>query len=196
MSGLLSRSATAYKFRHYQKHESGLDRLVWASMGHGDYIDLSDQEVFRGSKRDLEIINDAPWNGNALADEGEVDILDVYFDTQAVRANTYFALLSAAPGETTTMATMSEIETPGTSGYNRIAVARGTDWGAPTAGGGTTSTTKQFAATGAWTAATDLALVTALTGTAGLFIAWSALSQTRTLGNGDTLDVSMTVSAE
>jgi hypothetical protein len=29
-----------------------------------------------------------------------------------------------------------------------------------------------------------------------LFIAWSALSQSRTLGDGDTLDVSMTVSME
>ena len=195
MSGLLRRHATAYKFRHYTPHESGIDRLIWASDGPEAFVDLSNDEVFRGSKADLELIHDLAWNGNALADEGEVDILNVYFDTQAVRTSLYFGLTSVAPGETSTLASITELAV--SNNYARILVTRGTDWGAPTAGGGTTSTTKQFSASGgAWTGATDLFLTTSASGTTGEFIAWSALSQTRTLGDGDTLDVSMTVSME
>ena len=189
---------TQYKFRHWTKDpESGLDRLLWASDGPDRSIEISPTEILlRGSERERELIGDQGWSPNALANEGEVDILDVYFDAQAVRTNLYFGLVTAAPSETTTEATMSEL-TPATFNYNRIAVVRGTDWGVPTHAAGTLSTTKQFAATGgAWAAATDLTLSTSASGTAGLFIAWSALSQSRTLGDGDTLDVSMTVSME
>ena len=180
---------TAYKFRHYRPTEDGQRALIW-----GNGLEVRKNElIIQGSDLDRQFREAQDWNLNALANEGEVDMLDVYFDSQAVRTTLYFGLLSAAPGETTTEATMSEIS--GT-GYARIAVTRGTDWGVPTHAGGTASATKTFTAGGTWTAATDLSLSTSSSGTAGLFIAWSALSATRTLINLDTLDVDMTVSAE
>ena len=180
---------TAYKFRHYRPNEEGKLALIW-----GSHFEVPKNEVIVcGSDLDREVQEAQDWNLNAIANEGEVDILDVYFDTQAVRTTLYFGLLSAAPGETTTEATMSEIS--GTS-YARIPVTRGTDWGAPTHAGGTLSSTKTFTAGGTWTAATDLSLSTSASGTGGLFIAWSALSATRTLLINDTLDVDMTISAE
>ena len=71
-----------------------------------------------------------------------------------------------------------------------------TDWTDPALDSGdmqTVTPTKTFTATGTWTAATQLVLATVGTGTAGLFIAWAALSATRTLVNGDTLDVTLAV---
>lgn len=188
------RGHTAYKFRHYTPDpESGLHKLAWASDGLDDSIDLRGEKILRGSVSEKELIEAQSLSLNALADEGEVDILDVYFDDQAVRTTLYFGLTSVAPSETSTLTTLTELTVA--NNYARIAVTRGTDWGAPTAGGGTASTTKQFSATGAWTGATDLFLGTTASG-AGLLIAYAALSQTRTLGNGDTLDVDMTVTLE
>ena len=186
---------TKYKFRHYRRDPDGRECLIWASDGgrnHGEEIALG--ECVRGSKRELDIVRSQLWTPNALADEGEKDILDVYFDDVAVRTNTYFRLYNDTPVETDTLATLTG-EVSGT-GYDGIAVARGTDWSDPSLDSGdmqTTSTTKQFSAGGTWTAATQLILATVQNGTAGLHLAWSALSATRTLTNGDTLDVTLAV---
>ena len=188
------RSPTAYKFRHYKRDpDTGLQLLEWASMGPTKSIDLKGRDIFKGSKEDLDLIGDQDWTSNALADEGEVDILDVYFDTQAVRTTLYFSLWNDTPVETDSMTDLLN-EVSG-SGYADIALTRGTDWSVPTAGGGTVTPTKTFTATGAWGAATYLVLSTA-SDTSGLLIAYAALSQSRTLANGDTLDVTMTVTLE
>lgn len=181
---------TAYKFRHWKTDpETGLRVLDWAS-----HLDLNGEQITKGSSKELEVIEAQDWQLNALADEGEVDMLDVYFDTQAVRANLYGRLASSAPGEADNLAAISEITG---SGYSEVTWARGTDWGAPTAGGGTTSTLKTFTATGTWTAATHLFIATTIAANdTGLHIAFSALSATRTLANGDTLDVTATVTLE
>jgi hypothetical protein len=188
------RSPTAYKFRHYKRDpKSGLQLLDWASQGPRDSIDLSGREIFKGSKEDIGITEDQEWTSNALADEGEVDILDVYFDAQAVRTSLYFTLYNDTPVETDGLTDLTGIVTG--TGYGSITVTRGTDWGVPTAGGGTTTVTKTFTAGGAWSAATYLILQTT-TDTSGLLLAYAALSQSRTLANGDTLDVTMTVTLE
>jgi len=137
---------------------------------------------------------------NALLDEGELDILNVYLRNTSIPASFYFGLgnLGGTPGvpaETDTLATITEVSG---SGYARIALARDTiDWGAPVLLDSpdyqTTSVTKQFAATGTWTAADYLFLTDVSTGTAGALIAAVALSLSRVLNNGDKLDVSMTV---
>ena len=57
----------------------------------------------------------------------------------------------------------------------------------------TTSSTKQFSASGTWTAASELIWATVQNGTAGLFLGWVALSATRNLVSGDTLDVDLAV---
>ncbi len=185
---------TKYKFRHYVKNPDGVDTLLWASDGRNNINVRAGEEILRGSAAELLVMESQLWTPNDLANEGEVDILDVYFDAQAVRATLYFGLLSASASETTTEAGMTELTVA--NGYARIAVARGTDWAVPTHAAGTLSVTKQFSASGAWSTALDLSLSTSASGGGGLFIAWSTLSQSRTLGDGDTLDVSLTVSME
>lgn len=184
------RGHTAYKYRHWTVDpETGLRVLDWASG-----LDLNGAEVVKGSKLELEVIEAQDFILNALANEGEEDILDVYFDAQAVRTSLYFRLYNDTPAETDTLATLVS-ETSGT-GYGAQTVTRGTDWSAPDHSTGTVTGTKTFTATGTWTDATQLILATVASGTSGLLISYAALSQTRTLGNGDTLDVTQTVTLE
>lgn len=180
---------TRYKLRHYRG-----DSLIWASDGSNRSEEFTPGIIRKGSKADWDIQQSQLWTPNALADEGEKDILDVYFDDVAVRATLYLSLWNDTPAETDTMATLVN-EVTGT-GYARIALTRGTDWSDPALDAGdmqTITPTKTFTAGGAWTAATQLVLDTAASGTAGLFLAWAALSATRTLANGDTLDVTLAV---
>lgn len=123
---------------------------------------------------------------NLLADEGEESIINVYFREQS-NPSKYLALLSAAPGETTTMATMTETQTPGSGGYARQQILN-TDWAAPSLDSGdmqSAASQKTFGpcATSAWTVA-YVALVTTSTGTGGKFIAAVQLSTTTTVAVG------------
>lgn len=177
---------TAYRFSHYNKDNV----LQWAS-GIGD---VSSHGIERYSAADVEALNDADFLPNTLADEGEQDILDVYFDTQAVRTSLFLRLYNDTPIETDTLATLVS-ETSGT-GYGAITVTRGTDWTAPALDAGdmqTSMSQKTFSATGTWTDATYMVVATVGTGTAGLLIAYVALSATRTLVNGDSLNVDLDV---
>lgn len=177
---------TAYRFHQYDK--DGI--LKWAS-GIGD---VYSRGIEKYSPEHLEALNDAEYMLNNLADEGEQDILDVYFDDQAVRASLFLRLYNDTPVETDTLATLVN-ETSGT-GYGAITVTRGTDWTNPTLDAGdmqTSMSQKTFTATGTWTDATHMVLATVGTGTAGLLIAYVALSATRTLTNGDSLNVDLDV---
>lgn len=187
-------SATQWKFRHLGVDEAGRKCLLWASDGPGRSEDFKPGEVLVGSPAYADIVNGALWTPNALADEGEADILDVYFDTQAVRSNLYGRLYDDTPVETDTLTTLTG-EVSG-SGYAAVTFARGTDWGAPGLDSGdmqTDSTTKTFTATGTWSSATYIVLATVASGTSGLLIAYVALSATRTLSSGQDLDVSFGV---
>ena len=178
---------TAAKFRHW----SGDGKLLWAS-------GLKDEHSFEGipKSRDLEVIRAQMWTPNTLVDEGEADILGVYFKAISVRTTLYYRLYNiTGPAETDTLATISAEEITGTS-YTGIAVTRDTDWGVIGLDSGdmkTTGVTKTFTAGGTWDTANQLVLATVQTGTAGLFIAWVALSTPRTLVINDELDVSMGV---
>lgn len=189
-------SPTRYKFRHYGINpdgDVGGDVLLWASDGTNSIF--PSDPVVKGGVADREIMQSQLWTPNALADEGEIDVLNVYFDVQPVRDPLYFSLHNDGTiAEADTMATILAEVTEG--GYARIAVARGVDWSAPAAVAGTTSVVKTFNATATWTAAQAMVLGTALTGTAGLHIAWVNLSATRSLVNGDSLDVDLTVTME
>jgi hypothetical protein len=178
---------TAYRFAHYHTID-GVRCLVW---GNG----IGDVELEAGSPLAVEALADRPWQSNALADEGEQDMLDVYFRTQAKRTNLYGRLYNDTPVETDTLATLTG-EVIGT-GYAALT------WPVSNTGFPTlaldagdfkvTSSTQTFTAGGAWSAASTLVLATVATGTAGLHVAWSALSSTRTLAISDTLDVSVSV---
>lgn len=187
------RGHTAYKFRHWKiDPETGLQTLDWAS---GLDESVQGLGIVKGSDDELAVVDAQEFTLNALANEGEEDMLDVYFDAQAVRTTLYFRLYNDTPAETDTLATLTG-EVTGT-GYTGVAVTRGTDWSAPDHSTGTATGTKTFTGgSGGWSAATQLVLATVQTGTAGLHIAWAALSQSRTLAENDTLDVTMTVTLE
>lgn len=179
---------TGAKFRQYDK--SG--RLLW-----GSKLELpkGGRPILKGSPRDLAAIRDQLWTANNLADEGEKDILDVYFDDVAVRANTYARLYNDTPGETDGLSDLTG-EASG-NGYAAATFARGTDWGDPTLDSGdmqTTSTTKSFSASGgSWGPVTYAVLATVATGTSGLLLAYVALSSSRTLTDGDSMNVDWAV---
>lgn len=183
------------KIRHYRTGPDGRPYLIWAQSGERGSDNFSFGSIPRGSTIDLEVRRDALWTPNALVDEGEKSILDVYLDDVAVITTTYFRLYSdGAIAETDTLATLTG-EVTGTS-YDGIAVTRNTDWSDPTLDGGdmqTTSATKQFTAGGTWTDADELVWATVQNGTAGLHLGWVALSTTRQLENTDTLDVDLAV---
>lgn len=121
-------------------------------------------------------------------------MLDVFF-RNGTAPGFHFALYNDTPVDTDTLATLVNEVSGG--GYARIAVARNTtDFPTLALDAGdfqVSSVTKTFNATGTWTAATILALVEPLTGTAGDFYAWASLSATRNLVNGDSLDASMDI---
>lgn len=178
---------TAQRFRHTRVIE-GERYVIWAS-GEGELL------VPVGGDSELELIHDQIWKLNFLANQGEADMLDVYFDDVAVRSSLFLRLYNDTPVEADTLGDLVN-EVSG-SGYGAITVTRGTDWTDPGPGGtGTDMTTKQFAATGAWSAATFLVVATVGTGTSGLLIAANALSATRTLQNGDTLDIDLNIDLE
>lgn len=185
---------TKYQFRHTRLAEDGRRYLIWASNGErgGEEFELG--AVLAAGKEALDIYRSQLWTPNALADEGEIDILDVYVEDQAVRTSTHFRLYNDTPAETDTLSTLVN-EVSGT-GYGGITVTRGTDWSAPALDSGdgmSTSVVKTYTAGGTWTAATQLVWATVGSGTSGLFLGWAALSATRSLVLNDTLDVTLGV---
>jgi hypothetical protein len=181
------RGPTAYQFAHHRTIDD--ERcLIWGN-GIGEVL------IPVASPEYVEALGDRAWQGNALADEGESDMLAVYFRTQAKRANMFGRLFNDTPVETDTLATLTG-EVTGT-GYAAVTWAV-SDAGFPTLALDTgdfkvTSSTQTFTAGGAWTVATNLVVATVASGTAGLHVAWAALSASRTLATSDTLDVSVAI---
>lgn len=106
---------------------------------------------------------------------------------------TYLAMLSAAPTDASTLATMTEI---GTSGYARQSIA----WTAPS--GDPAETHNSAVITFTFTAdpanITHAAIVSASSGTTGDFLMWWALDNARDAGAGESISfpissVSMTL---
>ena len=123
-----------------------------------------------------------------LYDEGATDILSVYFQATSAPA-TFYAFLGAGTRPTSDTTVMSGVtEVSGTS-YARQSAARGnTDW--PTVAlvsGEVCVDSKQltFTAGGTWTTYTYVGLTTALSGTAGKFIASWDVGTARALVNGE-----------
>ena len=138
-----------------------------------------------------------PWEHNALLDEGERNVLDVYFRNNLAPANFFLGLSSSTLSETQTLANAIE---PSQSGYARNQIARNTtDWGAPTLNAGdfqTTATQEAFDAAATWTPVTEIILVSTSTGASGSVLLTAALSTTRSLVSGDRLNVTLTVKAQ
>lgn len=126
-----------------------------------------------------------------FSDAGALKALDAVTGRATVTsATTYLALLTAAPTDTSTPATMTEY---GATGYARVAVT----WSAPalngssipeTSNSGTLTFGPFTAGTGA--TVTHCALVTSASGTTGEIRAWWSLDTSRTPGTNDSLQFS------
>jgi hypothetical protein len=122
-------------------------------------------------------------------------LLEVAFsEQQSVPTNFYIGLATdASLAEGATLASLTEVS--GT-GYARQTVAsNNTDFTSATTGTNdrkVTTKTVTFTAGGTWTGANTVFLATTVDGS-GKLIASAPLSVTRTLGNGDSLTVSMEI---
>lgn len=97
------------------------------------------RHVFRGYAAVRDEAGEVTWQSglleNALMNQGEMDVLNVYLLEQAHKTK-YLALLDMSglvdPTESDTIATLyaSESKSPGSGGYSRQQVLS-TDWGAP-----------------------------------------------------------------
>lgn len=138
------------------------------------------------------------WQDNALADEGEESILNVWLREQA-HPTKYMVVLDAAPSDTTTMATMDEIRAPGVDGYARQQVLAA-DWSAPALDGGdyqTQAAEKTFGpATSLWLGMTHVGLVTTSPGNTGKFLLYIALSATTQIAVGQAFKYTLRTKAQ
>lgn len=167
------------------QHRTADGHVLWMS-GVGD-VDL---EV--GSPEHLEALADQAFSPNALADEGEQSMLDVYLRGATAPTAFYIALYNDTPGDTDTLASLTG--EPSGNGYSRQLVERsGTGWPTLALDSGdfrAVSSTETFTASGGSIGPVTYAcLVTAASGTSGLLIAYNALSTSRTLASGESLDV-------
>lgn len=125
-----------------------------------------------------------------FSDAGSDKALDAVTGRATVSsATTYLALLTSAPGDTTSLASMAEYTA---TGYSRQSVT----WSAPslnasnvpeTSNSGTVTFGPFTAGTGA--EITHAALVTAASGTTGSILAWWELDAARTPSTNDSVEV-------
>jgi len=128
---------------------------------------------------------------NNLADEGESAILDLFFRGGTAPTAFSLALFNDTPVDTDTVAGLTG--EPATNGYARIALARDTtDFPTLALDSGdfmVTSKKVTFTASGGAIGPVTYAVLIATIGGAAKLIAYKALSQARTLSDGETLDV-------
>ncbi len=136
---------------------------------------------------------------NALADEGEQAMLDVFYRNGAAPTQFYIRLYNDTPVETDTLSTLTG--EPAGNGYAPQLVER-SNVGFPTiqqdANGDwqIVSKTVTFSASGgSWGPVTYAVLATTSDNT-GKLIAFVALSQSRTLNDGESLDVQLTITQQ
>lgn len=144
--------------------------------------------------RDGEVIWEQDWTENALADEGEQDILEVYFEGASGPAGFHYGLVNDTPVETDGLGDLSG--EPSTNGYARQAVARnGTDFtGAADAGDWKVTTkTVTFTADGGVIGPVTYAILATTSDNSGLLVSYVALSAERTLQDGDSLEATMAI---
>lgn len=131
------------------------------------------------------------WEPNALTNEGQASMLNVYF-RELTNVDKYLLLLNmtggGVPTVTTTMGTMTESTTPGTDGYDRQQLIAG-DWSAPALSSGNEQTTNVEKTFGPFTddvPVSHVALATVATGTGGLLLLYVPTAYFTDTGNART----------
>lgn len=138
------------------------------------------------------------WQPNALADEGEGSVLNVWLRAQT-NPSKYLGLLNqVSPGDTTTLATMTETDTVGVHGYTRPQILSA-DWAAPSLSSGDMASAAAEVtfgpASGASWTITHIFLGTASSGTSGLFLVYIAAASTTTIAIGQSYKYTLTQKA-
>ena len=132
---------------------------------------------------------------NIWHDEGEQDMCEVYFEDAAGNAALYLGLdARASLAEADALTDL--VSEPSGDGYGRQTITAATDWTVSQDSGDyqAASDTQTFTASGgAWGAVTKLFLCDVASGTAGLLLCSLALTASRTLQDGDSLQCDITV---
>jgi len=136
---------------------------------------------------------------NALANEGEYSILDTYFRGATAPAGYYLRLYNATPSLTSTLSTLAANEPATANGYNPAnqGLAKNTtDW--PTLSlvsshYEVTSKTITITASGGTIGPVTYAAIATSSDNTGKLVAYAALSATRTLQIGDSLQMTYKV---
>lgn len=138
------------------------------------------------------------WSGvafNALANEGESSILDTYFRGAAAPSGYFLRLYNTTPGLTSTLSTLSASEPAVVNGYNPAnqGLARNTtDWPSLALVSShyeVTSKSITITATGGTIGPVTYAAIATSSDNTGKLVAYAALSGTRTLNAGDSLQM-------
>lgn len=160
----------------------------WCGLYHFEHINAQGKILWKGS------------NYNNLSDEGELSVLEVYLraSSGAQPGTFYLRLYGDTPVDTDSMGSLTG--EPAGSGYAAATVWRNTSGsGWPTMGlqsGDYRADSGTFSFTcnsGSWGPVTYAVLSSVGSGTNGLLVSYVALSGSRTLQNGDTLNVSIQV---
>jgi len=150
--------------------------------------------TFRHIGRDGELLDE--WDQfNALADEGEEHMLDVTLRGATKTNNFYLGLYNDTPAETDGLTDLTG-EASG-NGYSRQTI-EGNNTGWPTLAKDSgdymaSSKTVTFTASGGSIGPVTYAVLATSSDNTGKLIAYVALSQSRTLADGESLQCSMTV---
>lgn len=131
---------------------------------------------------------------NALADEGEEDILDVYFRGATAPTQFYIRLFNDTPVETDSLSDLTG--EPSGNGYSAQLVERsGTGFPTLSLDSGDfqlVSKTVTFTASSGSIGPVTYAVLATSTDSSGLLLGFVALSTSRTLADGESLDVTLT----
>lgn len=132
---------------------------------------------------------------NALADEGEYAFLDVFLRAGSAPAQFYFRLYNDTPVEADGLSDLTG--EPSTNGYAAQLVERSnTGWPTLVLDSGdyqATSTEETFSASGGSWGPVTYAVLATTSDNSGKLVAYVALSQSRTLQDGESLKVTMEV---
>jgi hypothetical protein len=132
---------------------------------------------------------------NSLANEGEESMLDSYLRNQNNPSTFYVRLFNDTPTETDSLGAITG--EPSTNGYAPQEITRNTSgWVSLALDSGdfqATSSEETFSASGGSWGPVTYAVLATTSGNAGKHIAFVALSQSRTLADGESLKVTLKV---
>ena len=160
------------------------------------FVNLDIREIgemdFRAFDKNGKLLWEELKRPNSLADEGEYMFLDVTLRNGTAPSNYYLRLYNATPTDTSNLTSIAGSEASGNS-YTAQTVERNTTgWPTLALDSGdyrATSSTETFTASGgSWGPVTYCVLATS-TDSSGKLVSYVALSQSRTLQSGESLQV-------